>query len=196
MIDVLTEICNRIRRTGEWPTPWTQSLIITLPKKDNLQLCKNYRTVSLISHSSKVMLKVILNRLKPQAEEIIAEEQAGFRAGRSTTEQIFNLRILCEKYLQHHQNLYHIFIDFKKAFDRVWHAATIRKYNISTNLVRTIEQLYDKATSAVQMNGNIAEWFRTTVGVSKDVFCHPPSSTFSSNGSCLMPWKSMVGRLA
>ena len=77
MIDVLTEICNRIWRTGEWPTPWTQSLIITLPKKGNLQLCRNYRTISLISHSSKVMLKVILNRLKPQAEEIIAEEQAG-----------------------------------------------------------------------------------------------------------------------
>ena len=115
MIDVLTEICNRIWRTGEWPTPWTQSLIITLPKKGNLQLCQNYRTISLISHSSKVMLKVILNRLKPQAEEIIAEEQAGFRAGRSTTEQIFNLRILCEKYLQHQQNLYHVFIDFKKS---------------------------------------------------------------------------------
>ena len=113
------EICNRIWRTGEWPTPWTQSLIITLPKKGNLKLCQNYRTISLISHSSKVMLKVILNRLKPQAEEIIAEEQAGFRAGRSTTEQIFNLRILCEKYLQHQQNLYHVFIDFKKAFDRV-----------------------------------------------------------------------------
>ena len=60
------------------------------------------------------MLKVILNRLKPQAEEIIAEEQAGFRAGRSLTEQIFNLRILCEKYLQHQQNLYHVFIDSKK----------------------------------------------------------------------------------
>ena len=71
MIDVLTEICNRIWRTGEWPTPWTQSLIMTLPKKGNLQLCQNYRTISLISHSSKAMLKVILNRLKPQAEEII-----------------------------------------------------------------------------------------------------------------------------
>ena len=69
------------------------------------------------------MLKVILNRLKLIAEEIIAEERAGFRAGRSTTEQIFNLKILCEKYLQQQQNLYRVFIDFKKAFDRVWHAA-------------------------------------------------------------------------
>ena len=122
------------------------------------------------------MLKVILNRLKPQAEDIIAEEQAGFRAGRSTTEQIFNLRILCEKYLQHQQNLYHVFIDFKKAFDRVGHAAlyaTMRKYNISANLVHSTEQLYDKATSAVQMNGSIGEWFRTTVGVRQGCLLSP-----------------------
>ena len=69
------------------------------------------------------MLKIILNGLKPQAEKIIAEEQAGFRAGRRTTEQIFNLRILCEEYLQHQQDLYNVYLYFKKAFDRVWHAA-------------------------------------------------------------------------
>ena len=57
----LIEICDRIWRKGEWPNQWIQSLIITLPEKGNLQLCQNYRTVSLISHSSKVMLKIILN---------------------------------------------------------------------------------------------------------------------------------------
>ena len=98
MIDILTSICNKIWQTGEWPTTWTQSLVITLPKKGNMQLCQNYRTISLISHCSKVMLKIILNRLEPQAEETIAEEQA---------EQIFDLRILCATYLQHQQNLYH-----------------------------------------------------------------------------------------
>ena len=64
--------------------------------------------------------------------------------------------------------LHHVFIDFKQAFDRVWHAtlwATMRKCNISANLVRTIEQLYDKAISAAQMNGCMGEWLRTTVGV-------------------------------
>ena len=117
VITALTTKCNKIWQTGELPTPWTQSLVITLPKKGNLQQCQNYRTISLISHPSKVMLKIILNRLKPQAEKIIAEEQAGFRAERSTTEQNFNLRILCGKYLQHQQHLYQVFIDFKKAFD-------------------------------------------------------------------------------
>ena len=94
-------------------------MVMTLPKKGNLQQSQNYRTISLISHPSKVMLKIILNRLKPQVEKIIAEEQAGFRAGRSTAEQVFNLRILCEKYLQHQQDLCHVFIDFRKAFKRV-----------------------------------------------------------------------------
>ena len=83
-------------------------------------------------------------------------------------EQIFNLRIFCEKYLQHQQDLYHVFIDFKKAFDRVWHAAlwaTMKKYNISANSVRVIRNLYDKATSAVLFNSSIFDWFQTTAGV-------------------------------
>lgn len=176
VIELLTQICNKIWQTGEWPTQWTQSLIITLPKKGNLQLCQNYRTISLISHASKVMLKIILNRLNPQAEEIIAEEQAGFRSGRSTTEQIFNLRLLCEKYSQHQQDIYHVFIDFKKAFDRVWHEAlwaTMKKYNMGQKLTNTIKQLYAKATSAVIVQGSVGDWFKTTVGVRQGCLLSP-----------------------
>ena len=114
VITALMTILNKIWQAREWPTLWTKSIVITLPKKGSLQQCQNYLTVSLISHPSKLMLKNILNRLKAQAEKIITEEQAGFRAGRSTTAQIFNLRIICEKYLQHQQDLYHVVIDFKK----------------------------------------------------------------------------------
>ena len=67
---------------------------------------QNDGNISLISRPCKVLLKIILNRLQAQAEEIIAEEQAGFRAGRSTTEQLLKLQIICEKYLQYQQNLY------------------------------------------------------------------------------------------
>ena len=106
------------------------------------------------------MLETILNRLKPQAEEIITDEQAGFRAGMSTTEQIFNLRIFCEKYFQHQQDLYHVFIDFRKSFDKVWYAALwaiMKKYNISANLIRVTIYLYDNATSPVLFNGSIGD---------------------------------------
>ena len=177
----LTTICNKIWQTGEWPTPWTQSLAITLSKKGNLQQCQKYRTVSLVSHPSKVMLKIILNRLKPQAEKIIAEEQTRFSARRSTTEQVFNLRILSEKYLQHQQDLYHVFVDFKKAFDRVRHAslwASMKKYNISTNHIRFVKNLYDRATSAVLFNSSIGDWFRTTIGVRQGCLLSSPSSTY------------------
>ena len=132
------------------------------------------------------MLKIILNRLKPQAEKIISEEQAGFRAGRSTTEPIFNLRILCEEYLQHQQDLFHVFIDLKKAFDRDWHAAlwaTMKKYNISTNLIQVTKNLYNKATSAVIFHSSIGDWFRTTVGVRQGCLLSPTLFTYFWKGS-------------
>ena len=120
------------------------------------------------------MLKTILNRLKPEVEKIIVKEQAGFRAGRSTTEPIFNRHILCEKYLQ--QGLYHVFIDFRKAFNRVCHAAlwaTMKEDNISTNLIRVIKNLYNKATSVVLFNSSIGDWFQTTVGVRQACLLSP-----------------------
>ena len=87
---------------------------------------------------------MILNRLVNQAEKILEEEQAGFRAQRSTTEQICNLRLLLEKYLEHQKELYHNFIDFKKAFDRVWHEGlwrVLKEYNIDNRLIEVIKSL-------------------------------------------------------
>ena len=127
----------------------------------------------------QVILKIILNRLKPQAEKIIVKEQVGFRAGRSTTEQIFSLRLLCEKPLRHQQDFYHVFIDFTKAFDRVLHTAlwaTTKKY-ISTNLIQVIKNLYNKATSAALFNSSIGDWFRTTVGVRQGCLLSQQSQT-------------------
>ena len=119
---------------------------------------------------------LILNRLNPQAENIIAEEQAGFRVGRSTTEQIFKLRVPCEKYQKHRRDIYHIFVDFKKAFDRVWHAAlwaTMSRYNITADIIRVVQSLYEKATSAVLINGTLGDWFSTTIGVRQGCILSP-----------------------
>ena len=80
MIDVLTKICNKTWKTGEWPTPLTHSQTITLPKKGNLQLCQNYRTISLISHPSKVILRVILNRPK-KLKRLLLKNRLGSEPG-------------------------------------------------------------------------------------------------------------------
>ena len=87
---VLTAICKKIWETKKWLKESTQWLVISLPKKGNLQQCQNYHTISQISHPNKILLRVNLNRLKAEAVELLAEDQVGFRPGQQTVEQIFN----------------------------------------------------------------------------------------------------------
>jgi len=99
-------ICVVIWETGEWPEEWTFSTFIPLPKKDDLKKCANYRTIALVSHASKILLRIILERIRVKTETEIADEQAGFRQGRGTRDQITNLRILMHKAREHQQPLY------------------------------------------------------------------------------------------
>lgn len=165
-IIALTNICQKIWETKQWPQKWTQSLITPIPRKGNSRQCQNYRTISLICHASKVMLRIILNRMRSKAEETLAEEPAGFRPKRSTIEHIFNVRLLIEKHLQHQHDLYHNFIDFKKAFDRVWHEGlwqVLRNYN--NNIIQVIQALYTDSSSAVLINNSLGEPFKTSIGI-------------------------------
>ena len=165
--------------TKQWPKLWTQSLIIPLPKKGNLRACQNYRTtcISLISHVIKVMLKIVLRRLSKKLDEILGEEQAGFRPGRSTVvQQIFNLQVLAEKYLHHQNDLHHNFIDFKNVFDRVWHQGLwqiLRDFNFDEDLVEVLEALYADSSSAVLLQNQIEDFFKNSVGVRQGCLLSP-----------------------
>ena len=159
----------------EWSKEWTLSFVIPLPKKGNLKQCHNYRTISLISHPSKIMLRVIISRLKATAEEMLAKEQAGFRPGRSTVEQIFKNRVI-KKHLQHQRDLFHNFVNFKKKFDTVWHVGlwqVFRRFNIEEGLVLAIQALYENSSSAVLLNSQLGEFFKTTAGVRKECLLLP-----------------------
>ena len=92
-IIILTAICQNWE-TKEWPKEWTQSLVIPVLKRGNLNHCQTYRTISLINYPSKIMLRFILKRLKAEAEELLAEEQAGLQPGLSTVELIFSGRVI------------------------------------------------------------------------------------------------------
>ena len=130
---VLTAIYQRIWEMKKQLKQWSQSIVIPLPKKGNLKQGQNYPTISLISHPSKIMLQFTLNQLKVKAKELLTEERAEFRPEESALEQIFNSRVIIEKHLQHQHDLFHNFIDFKKAFDRVWHVGlwqVPRSFNI------------------------------------------------------------------
>jgi len=77
-LDILHRICVNVWETGDWPEEWRSSVFIPLPKKGDLSQCTNYRTISLVSHASKILLKVILNRMQDKTEQEVSDEQAGF----------------------------------------------------------------------------------------------------------------------
>jgi len=120
VLDRMHRICVAIWETGKWPEEWTFSTFIPLHEKCGLKRCANYRRIALVSHASKILLRITLERIRVKTETETADEQAGFRQGMGTRDQITNLRILMHKAREHQQLLYnHImcFVDFKKAFD-------------------------------------------------------------------------------
>ena len=98
---------------------FTRAVMIPLPKKVNAVECKDYRTLSLIPHASKIMLKLIMKRIEGKAINVIGKTQFGFRKGMGTREAIGTMKLLCERSLEYGNDVYICFVDFEKAFDRV-----------------------------------------------------------------------------
>jgi len=111
-----TPVRQQIWKTQQWPQDWKGSVVIPIPKKGNAKKCSNYCTVALISHSSKVMLKILQARLQQYMNHKLPGVQAGFRKGRGTRDQIANIRWIIEKAREFQKNIYFCFIDYAKAF--------------------------------------------------------------------------------
>ena len=118
---VLHSICQQIWKTQQWPQDWKRLVFIPIPNKGNAKECSNYRTIALISHTSKVMLKILQARLQQYVNPELPDVQAGFRKGRRTRDQIANIRWIIEKASEFQKNIYFCFIDYAKAFDCVDH---------------------------------------------------------------------------
>ena len=102
-------------------TDWKKSVFIPIPKKGNAKECSNYHTIALISHASKVMLKILQARFQQYVNRELPNVQAGFRKGRGTRDQIANVHRIMEKARDFQKNIYFCFIDYAKAFDCVDH---------------------------------------------------------------------------
>ena len=113
----LHSICQHIWKTQLWPQDWKRSVFILIPKKGNAKQCSNYRTIALISHAIKVMLKILQARLQQYVNHELPDVQAGFRKGRGMRDQIANICWIMEKASEFHKNIYFCFIDSAKAFD-------------------------------------------------------------------------------
>ena len=91
---------NKIYNTGIIPDDFLQNIFITIPKVNRAQDCSDYRTISLISHTSKILLQLINNRITPIIERHLSERQMGFRKGKGTRDAIFQLRTIAERAIQ------------------------------------------------------------------------------------------------
>ena len=114
---VLHSICQHIWKTQQWPQDWKRSVFIPIPKKGNAKECSSYHTIALISHTSKIMLKILQARLQQYVNHEIPQVQAGFRKGRGTRDQIANIHWIIEKASEFQKNIYFCLIDYTKAFD-------------------------------------------------------------------------------
>ena len=90
-VKVLHSICQQIWKTQQWPQDWKRSFFIPIPKKSNAKECSNYHTIALISHTSKVMLKILQARLQQCVNRELPDVQTGFRKGRGATDQTANI---------------------------------------------------------------------------------------------------------
>ena len=106
---MLHSICQQIWKTQQWPQDWKRSVFIPIPKKGNAKNCSNYFTVAIISHASKVMLKILQARLQQYVNWELPDVQAGFRKGRGTRDQIANIRWIMEKVREFQKNIYFCF---------------------------------------------------------------------------------------
>ena len=108
-------------KTQQWPQDRKKSVFIPVPKRGNGKECSNYCTVALISHASKVTLKILQVRLQQYVNRALPDVQAGFRKGRGTRDKIANICWIIEKTREFQKNIYFCFIDYTKAFDCVDH---------------------------------------------------------------------------
>ena len=175
---VFCTLCNKVIETGEWPEDWRRSVFITIPKVKGTVRCDEHRMIALISHASKILLRILLNRLQRVADEQIADVQMGFRKGFGTRDQIFNLRLIMEKARESSVPLYMAFIDYKKAFDSVKQKTLwkiLKDMGLCVTTVYSLKQLYEQQRAAVRVEGDISDWFSISKGVRQGCLVSPLS---------------------
>ena len=126
VVKVLHSICQQTWKTQQQPQDWKTSVFILIPKKGNVKECSNYRTIALISHASKVMLKILQARLQQYMNRELPDVQAGFRKDRGPRDQIANIRWFIEKAREFQKSIYFCFINHAKAF--VWITTNCGKF--------------------------------------------------------------------
>ncbi|KAK3507513.1 hypothetical protein QTP70_028066 [Hemibagrus guttatus] len=166
-VEFLTSLFNRVLESERMPEEWRRSVLVPIFKnKGDVQSCSNYRGIKLMSHTMKLWERVVEARLRKVVE--ICEQQYGFMPRKSTTDAIFALRILMEKYRDGQRELHCVFVDLEKAYDRVpreelWYC--MRKSGVAEKYVRVVQDMYERSRTVVRCAVGQTEEFNVEVGL-------------------------------
>lgn len=168
LYQLLHRIILKIWEEEELPASWLDGLICPLYKKGHRLECANYRGITLLNSAYKILSGVLFHRLRPIEESFVGEYQAGFREGRSTTDQMFTLRQILDKFREYNLQTHHLFIDFKAAYDSVkrnelWQIMI--EHGFPAKLIRLIRATLDGSKSSVRVADEISSSFVTFDGL-------------------------------
>ena len=182
----LTQLLNSIYETGHLPPGLLESVFITLPKKPKVMECGDFRTISLMSHIVKILLKIILKRNQVLLSENSGETQFGFKSGFGTCDATFTMRIITEKCLEKGRDLYVCFIDYAKAFDRVQHQKVfecLRNTGMDSKDLRVIANLYWNQRACIRIDNEFSDFAEIKRGVRQGCIMSP--SLFKLYTECI-----------
>ena len=151
--DILS-LCKKIYNEGEWTEKLMETVLLAIPKENNAKKCKVFRTISLISQTAKILLRILNRRLRSKMEEELEEEQFCFRKGNGTRDAIGMIRTIGERYIEKYTDLYAVSVDLEKAFDRVdWKKlmGILKKIGVDWKERRLLSNLYMKQRIKVRI---------------------------------------------
>ena len=151
-------------------------MLVTISKKGNLSECKNWRGIMLLSVPSKILCRIILDRIQKTVDKKLRKEQAGFRKDTSCTDHIATLRIIVEQCIEWQSSLYINFVDFETAFDSIDRTVLwklLRHYGLPIKCVTLIKNMYESFTGHVIFNEQVSEGFQIGTGVRQAYLLFP-----------------------
>ena len=167
-LDLVHYLIDRIYETGVVPNETRKSVFVTSPKKPGATECENFRTISLMSHALKLLLRIMVQKIEKKAHFLISKEQLGFMPDRGTRNAILCLRVIAARLLNHQQKLFVCFIDFVKAFDKVRHNEVLEALDearIDDKYLRLLQNIYCNQKATVKVGDEETDAFHIKIGV-------------------------------